>query len=206
MEIHSSPGIPPGARAPGTGQSSPNSAPVAPTAPGAAAPLPGAAARTAGPLNGPPETPAAERSRPPLPPRPPRCGRDRPGCGGSCARLTPPLTGETWRRPGEPKAGGCCRLRYLNLFPPSPPHWLPLAPSAPRNSRGAAPPLPMYTQPHAARRPARPPQMHRPLVQQPARQPETLQHWLAALLITARPAPRPTPPLPGHLGGVKTAV
>lgn len=67
MEIHSSPGIPPGARAPGTGQSSPNSAPVAPAAPGAAAPLPGAAARTAGPLNGPPETPAAERSRPPLP-------------------------------------------------------------------------------------------------------------------------------------------
>lgn len=157
-------------------------------------------------MNGPPETPAAERSHPPSPRSPPRGGRDRPGCGGSCARPTPPLTGETRRRPGEPRAGGCRRLRYLNLFPPSPPHWLALAPSAPRNSGGAAPPLPMYTQPHASRRPARPRQARLLLVQQPARQCEMLQHWLAALSITARPAPRPAPPLPGHLGGVKTAV
>lgn len=99
-----------------------------------------------------------EQSHPlPSPPRPPRGGRDRPGCGGSCARPAPPLTGETRCRPGEPRAGG--------LRPP-PPLFKPLpAASASRaRTRSLRPaeltgggPAPRHVHTATHRPPPRPP-------------------------------------------------
>lgn len=197
MEIHS----PPGSRAPGGG--SPSSAPVAP---GGAGSAPRRGCEGSAAHQGTPRAPSGRTEPPPLP-TPSPAGRTGPA---RLRRELRPPHASAHRGNSAPARGAAGRgLLPSPLFKPLPAVSASLAPTRslrPAELTGAAPPLPMYTQPHAARRSARPPQTNRPLVQQPARQHERLHHWLAALSITTRPALRPAPPLPGHLGGVKTAV